>query len=174
MALNSRRPLSNIPNGANSPCRLAAAPPAASKRSRSQSSVQREMIYGQVPPAKKQMISKNHATQQTPSRQRAPLDFDGGVFARRTSNARTTAFNRRLIAAREKSAQVKQVQDEKALNENLENVRQWQKHYRKAFPQFVFYFENVAEDVRLKCSKQILNLGAVSWTHGFCLPCSSH
>lgn len=48
------------------------------------------------------------------------------------------------------------------MDEKLENVRQWQRHYRKAFPEFVFYFESVPHDVRLKCLKQLDALGAVS------------
>ncbi|KAI9790998.1 MAG: hypothetical protein M1816_004565 [Peltula sp. TS41687] len=50
--------------------------------------------------------------------------------------------------------------EQKAIKESIENVRQWQRHYRKVFPSFVFYFESLPEDVRAKCSKQIALLGA--------------
>ncbi len=52
--------------------------------------------------------------------------------------------------------------EDKASNERLENVRQWQKHYRKAFPNFVFYFESLPHEVRVRCLKQVNALGAVS------------
>ena len=51
---------------------------------------------------------------------------------------------------------------ERVTNEKMENVRLWQKHYRKAFPTFIFYFDNVPHDVRFKCLKQLDLLGAVS------------
>lgn len=71
-----------------------------------------------------------------------------------------TSLEQKLIAAREKKHQAEM--EEKAINESIENVRQWQKHYRKVFPNFVFYFESIPEDVRGKCSKHIMSLGAVS------------
>jgi hypothetical protein len=44
----------------------------------------------------------------------------------------------------------------------LESVRQWQRHYRKVFPQFVFYFESVSNDLRDTFARQVRCLGAVS------------
>jgi hypothetical protein len=44
----------------------------------------------------------------------------------------------------------------------MDSIRQWQRHYRKAFPQFVFYFDSIPEDMRRKCSRQVMALGAVS------------
>lgn len=45
-----------------------------------------------------------------------------------------------------------------------ETLRQWQRYYRKAFPTFVFYFESIPGDVRQKCVRQIMGLGAVCAT----------
>ncbi|KAI9877180.1 MAG: hypothetical protein M1830_004615 [Pleopsidium flavum] len=158
--MSSRRiPLAHVPNAANSPFRAVAA--AASKRSRSHSSVQRELPYGQPPPAKKQMIDRDETSLRTPP-QRPPIqESEGRVFTRRTAGAQPTAFERRLVAARDRQAQQqKAARQEKSVIENLEHIRQWQKHYRKVFPHFVFYFESIPEDVRKKLAKQIAGLGA--------------
>ncbi len=53
---------------------------------------------------------------------------------------------------------------DKTEEENLEQVRQWQKHYRKLFPTFVFYFESIPEDARVTYTKQVTALGAVSYS----------
>ena len=45
---------------------------------------------------------------------------------------------------------------------NLEDIRQWQRHYRKVFPQIVFYFDNVPEETRERIKRQVKNLGSVS------------
>lgn len=159
-----RAPLSNIPNGVNSPCRTAAvASTAVSKRSRSHSTVQQhDTRYGEPPPAKKQMLSRDYPEPRTPpSRQQRHIQIaDGPAFPRRTGNTQITSLERKLLAAREK--QHKAAMEEKAISESLETVRQWQKHYRKLFPTFVFYLESIPEEIRVRCSKQITLLGAVS------------
>ena len=153
--------MTNIPNATNSPYRAVAA--AAEKRSRSHSSLQREVPYAQPPPAKRQMVEREHCDPRTPPRQQAHQITEGRVFNnRRAGNAQLTAFDRKLVAARDKQDRQRLAKTQQAATENLENVRQWQKHYRKVFPQFVFYFESVPEEVRARCSKQVTNLGAVS------------
>ncbi|KAI9669788.1 MAG: hypothetical protein M1829_005043 [Trizodia sp. TS-e1964] len=149
--MTSRRaPLSNIPNGANSPYRAVAA--AASKRYQSHGSVQREIPYGQPPPAKKQMLDARQSVFRTPPpRQQSTVAVETKPPAKRTANACQTALNRKLAAARNPKA---------ACDENLRLVKQWQDHYRRAFPTFVFYFESVPEDVHQQSSRQILSLGA--------------
>jgi regulatory subunit for Cdc7p protein kinase len=57
---------------------------------------------------------------------------------------------------------VKHVKAEKAPADTMDSIRQWQRHYRKAFPQFVFYFDSIPEDVRRRFSRQVIALGAVS------------
>ncbi|KAK4693072.1 regulatory subunit for Cdc7p protein kinase, partial [Lecanoromycetidae sp. Uapishka_2] len=129
--MNGKRvPLGNVPNAANSPFRAVAA--AASKRSREQVEQQEDLQYDFQPRAKRQALA----------------------------NVEPTAFERRLLAAREDKALQKVEKQEKPSTDTLDTIRQWQKHYKKSFPLFVFYFESVPEDVRQKCSKWIRQLGA--------------
>lgn len=195
MAMSNRRPpLSNIPNGTNSPCRVAAVTAAGlafSKRLRAPGNVANDMSVAEGPPAKRPMLSKegvvyppspsrrqddqrqqqkqNKQSQQQnlrhhpltqQSRQthshRVPQEAD--VFARRTRASHTlTGLDKKLFDAREKS---RRAAEEKMAQEKLDDVRQWQRHYRKAFPGFVFYFESVPHEVRSKCSKQVNSLAA--------------
>jgi regulatory subunit for Cdc7p protein kinase len=158
-----RVPLSSNPNAANSPYRAVAAAAAAQKHKRSYANIQREEAYGQAPPAKKQMLEATHLSLRTPPRQSAAHAAEGRVFTRRSNAAQPTAFDRKLEAVRVRSAQQQAVAKvEKASEENLETIRQWQRHYRKVFPKYVFYFESVAEDVHAKYAKQVTALGAVS------------
>jgi regulatory subunit for Cdc7p protein kinase len=158
--MSSRRvPLSSNPNAANSPYRAVAA--AAAKQKRSYATVQREETYGQPPPAKKQMVKVNQSSLKTPTRQSHAVD--GRLFTRKSNAAQPTTFARKLEAARGRNGHQPQVHvDTKTTEENLETIRQWQRHYRKVFPKFVFYFESISEDARLKFSKQVTALGAVS------------
>lgn len=160
--MSTRRvPLANVPNAANSPYRAVAA--AASKRARSQSTFQGELAYGQPPPAKRQAIELDDSGLQTPSRkQQIPQNAEGRVFNKRPANSQVTAFERKLLAAKDKQTQYKAGRQEKVVNENLDTIRQWQKHYRRVFPTYVFYFESVPDEVRIKYSKQVIALGAVS------------
>jgi regulatory subunit for Cdc7p protein kinase len=145
-----RAPLSSNPNAANSPFRPLAT--AAGKRSRSYSSVQRELPYGQPPPLKKQMMEVDQSALQTPPRQQSSQNV----------------FSRRAVAARDRQLQQKGSKIDRASQENLETIRQWQRHYRRVFPEYVFYFESIPEELRLKCSRQVISLGAVCC----CFTCS--
>ncbi|OCK77563.1 hypothetical protein K432DRAFT_303934 [Lepidopterella palustris CBS 459.81] len=142
----SRRvPLANVPNATNSPIRAVAA--AATKRQRSYACDQRELTYGQPPP-KKQMVEVDDAE----SRQ---------GLVRRSGHNPPNAFTRKLEAVREAKAPTRTTEkSQKATSENLETIRQWQKHYRRIFPSFVFYFESFPEDMRIKVSRQAHLLGA--------------
>jgi regulatory subunit for Cdc7p protein kinase len=73
----------------------------------------------------------------------------------RRSGAPPTAFQKKLEAARTAPKQT-----EKAQRENLETIRLWQRHYRKMFPSFVFYFESIPDDVKTKVLRQVMTLGA--------------
>lgn len=70
------------------------------------------------------------------------------------------AFQRKLVAVRDKSAGLR-------VTKNLDNpskeesIRTWQKHYRKLFPTFSFYFDGVSEEARSRFLRQITSLGAV-------------
>ncbi|ODM17330.1 hypothetical protein SI65_07005 [Aspergillus cristatus] len=156
-----RPPLANVPNATNSPLRMGGTVPA--KRSRT-ASTQLEIPYGQPPP-KKQVIDGVEQDVRSPSRARSTAHQQPGdsrIFSRRSNNAQPSAFERKLYAAREKDRQTatKPVRNEKPSAETLDTIRQWQRHYRKAFPTFVFYFDSIPEDVRGRCSRQVNALGA--------------
>lgn len=156
MSTTRRTPLSSIPNGANSPHR-APGSYGATKRPRQQVSLSQE----NEPPQKKQMLAKDaQEAPVTPRRKAPPSTAEGRVFERGNGNAQPTAFQKKLVAARGGSIRV--TKGEKSQNDSSETVRQWQRHYRKLFPSFVFFFENIPEELRVKCSKQIAGLGAVS------------
>lgn len=162
-SMSSRRvPLSSNPNAANSPYRSAAA--AASKQKRSYATIQREESYGQPPPAKKQMLD-THQTLRTPPRQdNTQSSVEGRGFTRRSNSSQQSVFERKLVAVRhrERPAQQTITKAERTSEENLESIRVWQKHMKRSFPNFVFYFESGAEDYRQRCTKQVIALGAVS------------
>ena len=159
--MSTRRPLANVPNATNSPHRPGLVP---AKRVRSN---QLEIPYGQPPP-KKQVMEAAEQNARSPTRSRAAAyhGTDSKLFARRSNNATPSAFEKKLVAAREKDRQplVKGAKSEKPSTDTLDTIRQWQRHYRKAFPQFVFYFDSIPEDIRRKFSRQVVALGAVSFT----------
>ena len=161
-----------MPNAVNSPFRTSQT--VAGKRTRGQLG---ENVYGQ-PPAKKQLLEANNEGGENVD----PLKSTGATVisndkldepfsTKRTSTAPPTAFERKLASVREKKP-APQTQQHQQLQradrshtikgDNLENVRQWQRHYRRQFPQFVFYFDSVPDDVRQKAIRQVRSLGAVS------------
>ncbi|KAJ5915782.1 hypothetical protein N7454_010923 [Penicillium verhagenii] len=156
--MSTRRPLANVPNATNSPHRTGLLP---AKRVRSN---QLEMSYGQ-PPQKKQVMEAEEQGVRSPAQNRssAVQGADSKLFSRRPNNANPSAFEKKLVAARDKERQpqaVKGVKGEKPSADTLDTIRQWQRHYRKAFPQFVFYFDSIPEDVRRKFCRQVSALGA--------------
>lgn len=157
--MSTRRPLANVPNATNSPHRAGLLP---AKRARSG---QLEIPYGQPPP-KKQVMDEAERDSRSPSRSRSTAyqSTESKLFSRRSNNANPSAFEKKLVAAREKDrpSQLKTARGEKPSADTMDTIRQWQRHYRKAFPQFVFYFDSIPEDVRRKFSRQVVALGAVS------------
>ena len=156
-----RPPLANVPNATNSPARSGVLP---TKRSRT-ASTQLDIPYGQPPP-KKQVVDGVEQDARSPTRTKSTANQPGDskLFSRRANNGQPSAFERKLHAAREKDRQTvaKPVRNEKPSAETLDTIRQWQRHYRKVFPTFVFYFDSIPEDARSKCSRQVNALGAVS------------
>ncbi|KAF2744603.1 hypothetical protein M011DRAFT_479643 [Sporormia fimetaria CBS 119925] len=143
-SMNTRRvPLANLHNATNSPLR---APAAGLKRQRSNASEQRDLPYGQPPP-KKQIVEVDDAESRR-----------NGLSRR--SGAPATSLQRKLEAARDAKPVSKQIDAQRTLSENLSTIREWQKHYKKMFPRFVFYFESIPDDVRLKVLRQVLQLGS--------------
>ncbi|OTA33288.1 hypothetical protein BTJ68_06133 [Hortaea werneckii EXF-2000] len=158
----SRRvPLASMPHAANSPFRNGTT--TSGKRTRAQG----DSGLGQ-PPSKKQILGlKDENDENVDPKRRAgvamsTVDKPEEPFSRR-SNAHPTALEKKLAAVRDKrSTSQQQPKDRvhKGNAENLESIRQWQRHYRKQFPNFVIYFDNVPDDVRSKTIRQIQSLGA--------------
>jgi regulatory subunit for Cdc7p protein kinase len=173
VSMASRRaPLATMPNAVNSPFRTSQA--VAGKRTRAQLG---ENVYGQ-PPAKKQLLEANNEggenvdpLKRTGATVISNEKLDEPFSTKRTSTAPPTAFERKLASVREKKPtqqplrpqQLQRADRSQTIKgDNLENVRQWQRHYRRQFPQFVFYFDSVPDDVRQKAIRQVRSLGAVS------------
>ena len=165
-AMTSRRaPLANVPNAVNSPFRNPAA--ASQKRTRAQVGEQREAVCGQ-PPTKKQIVEiPDEDVENVDPRKRngVPVNAQEKLeepFLKRPNNAQPTAFERKLASVRDKRTTPQQRNDQppKTNGDNLETVRQWKRHYKRQFPQFVFYFESVPDEVRVKTSRQFQSLGA--------------
>ncbi|KAK5113412.1 hypothetical protein LTR62_003512 [Meristemomyces frigidus] len=159
-----RAPLANVSNAINSPFRAVAA--TNGKRTRAQVG---DGVPGQ-PPTKKQVIELVEGDQENRDPERSTrvlLSVQDNLdepFLRR-SNAPPSAFERKLAAAREKKSITQQSQSKERgqrpqAGDNLDTVRQWQRHYRRQFPSFVFYFDSVTEDLRHKTVRQIQSLGA--------------
>lgn len=160
MVSNRRIPLASNPNAANSPYRPLTA--AAAKRSRYEVEKQDDLIHDQQPPSKRQAVDVVQTRLRTPTR-RPPLQHpEGRVFNKKAANSQPTSFERKLYAVKERQTQQRAERQEKSTAESLNGIKQWQRHYRRVFPEFVFYFESVPADVQAKCSKQIRALGAVS------------
>ena len=156
MSTNRRMPLVSIPNATNSPHRTLGSH-SATKRSRQHVSI----LPDNEPPTKKQMLEKGEAKDApvTPRRRAPPSTAEGRVFERGNPNAAPTTFQKKLLASRGSTLRVTKA--ERSQVDNAETVRQWQRHYRRLFPTFVFFFESMPEDQRAKLSKQISSLGAV-------------
>ncbi|KAF2036564.1 hypothetical protein EK21DRAFT_51839 [Setomelanomma holmii] len=136
---NRRVPLGNLQNATNSPLRPSNL---GGKRQRSHASEQRDVAYGQ-PPAKKQLIEVDDAEARR-----------HGLVRR--SGAPATALTRKLEAARENKALSKQAEKAQKPSSDLETIRQWVRHYKKLFPQFVFYFDCVPESQKIMRKAQLL------------------
>ncbi|KAJ5495945.1 hypothetical protein N7539_001061 [Penicillium diatomitis] len=151
MNMSTRRPLANVPNATNSPHRTGLVP---AKRARSG---QVDIPFGQPPPKKHVM----DAVEQDRNRLVVPQGPESKLFARRSNNANPSAFEKKLVAAREKERVTQpKTKNDRPAADTIDTIRQWQRHYRKAFPQFVFYFDSIPEDVRCKFSRQVVALGA--------------
>lgn len=157
--MSTRRPLANVPNATNSPHRPGLVP---AKRPRTNTPF--DIPYGQPPP-KKQVVEGAEPDARSPTRSRSNTNqsAESRLFSRRANQGQPSAFEKRLVAARDSDKQRQpRPRHEKLSAETIDSVRQWQRHYRKAFPQFIFYFDSIPVDVRTKCSRQVKELGAVS------------
>jgi regulatory subunit for Cdc7p protein kinase len=163
--MTSRRPpLANVPNAANSPHRVSNS--AAGKRARPRSQI--DLAFGQPPP-KRQVVGLEDVPMNFGMQRPVPqmsLADENKLFSRRQRHAQATPFEKRLMAVRDQedgsTQQHQQSRATKQPAEKLDNIRQWQRHYRKAFPGFVFYFDSLPADVRSRSLREVLALGAVS------------
>jgi regulatory subunit for Cdc7p protein kinase len=160
--MSSRRvPLGNVQNAINSPLR-APTVNVGGKRQRSHASEQRDIAYGQPPP-KKQIVEVDDAE----SRRTGLVRRSGSqptALTKKFEAARETAvLGKKLEAAREVKGLTKPA--EKTYRgvsaSDLETIRQWQRHYRKLFPQFVLYFDNVSPDQKDWLASKTAILGSV-------------
>ena len=150
----SRAPLASIPNATNSPHR--ALTQSIGKRSRQQGPVLQE----NEPPQKKHIVENNvrEDAPATPRRKLPPSTAEGRVFERGSTAAQPTDFHKRLIASKKEA-------ERSTVDTADTTIRAWQKHYRKVFPNFIFYFDSIPDDVRFRFSKHIGSFGAVSIRH---------
>lgn len=145
-AMSTRRlPLSSNPNVANSPLR-GVLTTHGSKRIRSHAELQREEPYGQPPPPKRQM-----------------LDNGGQRSLRSPAAQKTTRLVIQKPATRASTTdRSSQSTSYKLTEKEIDNVRQWQAQTRARFPKMVFYFESLPDEQRVRLTKQVTHLGAVS------------
>ncbi|KAG8532834.1 uncharacterized protein KY384_002712 [Bacidia gigantensis] len=150
-----RIPLGEVPNAANSPARQVIS----FKRPRDHIEAQEKFAQDLQPKAKRQALDLTQAKLRG-SPTKAVYMREDSHSAKQPVIKQHTAFEKRLLAAKDAGTSERIQRTSKPPQESLEGVRRWQHHYKKAFPQFVFYFESVPEDVRLKYSKTVRNLGS--------------
>jgi regulatory subunit for Cdc7p protein kinase len=109
------------------------------------------------PPQKKQVVEKSvrEDVPTTPRRKVPPAAARGRVYERDSTTAQPTDFHRKLIASTKEA-------ERPSIDPGDHTIRAWQKHYRKVFPTFVFYFDSIPDDIRGRFVKQINSFGAVS------------
>ncbi len=152
-----RVPLGNVPNGANSPFRTA------TKRSRDQVDTQGDFPWDLQPSVKRQAYELEKPPSRVSPRKHGLPSAEGRVFnIKKPSGTPPTTFERQLLALKEGSKPQQRVErQERSTEQAVKGIKQWQEHYRRAFPSFVFYFENIGEETRIKCVKYARSLGAV-------------
>ena len=170
MAAGRRVPLSALPNANNNTLPLSGSGANGNnhsgiKRTRSHTGEQRELQYSKSsqnsqPPAKRLMIDGDRgaaSSRMLPVRKANAIPRPPNSFQKKLEALQVTkqTHSQRVTSTAADRAQ-------KPTDESLESIRLWQRHYKKAFPQFVFYFENIPEEQRGRVSRQILSLGAVS------------
>jgi regulatory subunit for Cdc7p protein kinase len=88
---------------------------------------------------------------------------EGRVFERSQGEDRSTAFQRKLVAARDRdrTANLRATKNVDAPSKE-DTVKQWQRQYRKLFPTFRFYFDGFSDEAKSRFLRQITALGGVS------------
>ena len=153
----SRRiPLGIVSNGGNSPFRGATV-----KRSHDQLEAHDQFPWDLKPPAKRHATETERSFRPNSPKRQVIQHAEARVFNQKSNNGCPTAFERQLLAAKEHKSQQRIERQEKGSQPSAKGIRQWQEHYKRAFPLFVFYFEGIPEDIRIRCSKYARSLGAV-------------
>ncbi|KXX80760.1 Hsk1-interacting molecule 1 [Madurella mycetomatis] len=153
MSTSIRRiPLSSNPNAANSPMRASAAALLAAKKGHSHAEVLREEPYGQPPPAKRQMIERSVASP-TPSRSTR-------ILVRRAVSRAASRATVGTGTSTSTTQRTSRAISRKSTEEDVNAMRQWHSNIRARFPNMVFYFESIPDDVCSKLAKQVARLGA--------------
>ena len=165
---NKRIPLGNVPNAANSPFRAVAA--AASKRSRDQVDAEGDSQYESKARVKRQALEADRLSLHTPPKKQTLQSIESRSFSKRINNTQPTDFERKLLAAKRNDLQEKVEKKDKASHEALDDIQKWHRFYTKSFPSFIFYFESVSEELRIKYSKWVRAFGAVRSTYA-CTDC---
>ncbi|KAF2098182.1 hypothetical protein NA57DRAFT_76976 [Rhizodiscina lignyota] len=143
-----RVPLADVPNAANSPFRAVTVGATAGKRPRPQSMEQRELVYGQPPPSKRQVVETEESIQRR------------NILLKRVGKGQPTTLQRKLEAAREPKPTQQAVDRQQYNEQTLEHIRQWQNHYKKVFPSFVFYLDSIPSDMKGEVLSGLHALGA--------------
>jgi regulatory subunit for Cdc7p protein kinase len=144
-------PLGSLPNAANSPFREPVPP--GTKRPRTEAAGYEKSQH----PAKKQAIEVVDDAVENRARQVVGRKVQTSTTATHGAGA---AGVRKIAVA--KGAGMASAKNHQVASENLNEIRQWQRHYKKMFPQMVFYYDNVPDDTRHKIGRQIQQLGSVS------------
>lgn len=167
LAMAGRRvPFADVPNAINSPIRAGAG-----KRTRIQLDEAHDLDQIQ-PPAKKQLLDLNQ--ENIEPRPGYTLTKVDDQFPKRSPASQPTSLERKLAASRAKppsrstADETASIQQTRLAVDNLESVRQWQRHYRRQFPAFIFYLDAIPDDARSKFSRHIKALGAVWHMSGSC------
>src|SRR5690606_32808589 len=122
------------------------------KRQRQDATVEND-APAMEPPMKKQAITTNAA--QTPVNQKIIVREKRGSVQRKVTKQKVAIGNRDAGVIRPENAHER---------DNREEVLLWQKHYRKAFPTYVIFFENIPDEQGIQLYKQVKSLGSVSFS----------
>lgn len=152
-AMSARRgPLANNPNVANSPLRGASVLSGLAKQRRSHATVQREEAYGQPPPVKKQALEDGgHRPVRSPTK----------IGRLQTQKVSPRGVTRLAPKDRSSKATTDATSTQDAEDERYTEL--WRKHHMSRFPNMVFYFDSIPDEVRLKLTKKVHSLGSVSY-----------
>lgn len=154
--MSRRVPLSNLHAAVNSPLKNGLASTTVNGKRQRSASVVREIKDAQ-PPSKKQAVEA--VIPKTPVRQKQSVTEKKAPL-RRAVRVKT------IIEQPQEHARGREDERTNAGRHDQVQLAQmcmWQKHYRKAFPGFVFYFENIPDELALKCYKQVKGLGSVGF-----------